>query len=166
MPLFGSKEKLKGLINFSKHNPLLKNLTNKEINELEMITHLREYKDGEIIIQSKEPGLAIYIIKKGNAYVVLGSVGGKGEILEKIEEGEVFGEMSLFGNEPRSVHVIADGDAQILGIFKHDFDALIHRNKKLGFKLLYNIAILLSSKLRRANVKLYKKLSDHESTLA
>lgn len=165
MPLFGSKEKSKELIKYLKHNPLLKDLTKKEISELKMITHLREYKDGEVIIQSKEPGLAIYIMKRGNAHVVVGSVGEKGKIIEKIEEGEIFGEMALFENEPRSVHVIADGDVHVLGIFKHDFDALINRNKKIGIKLLYNIAKLLSSRLRRANLKLYKKLSTHESTL-
>ncbi len=156
MALFVPKEKSNGLKEFFKNNLLLKDLTKKEINELEMITHLREYKDGEVIIQSKEPGLAIYIMKTGKAFVAMGSVEGKGEIIDKIEEGEIFGEMALFENEPRSVHIIAEGDVQVLGIFKHDFDALIRRNKSLGIKLLYNIAKLLSPRLSRVNDKLYK----------
>ena len=164
MPLFVPKEKSKELIEFLKNNPLLKDLTKKEINELEMITHLREYKNDEVIIQSKEPALAIYIMKRGNAFVVMGSVEGKGEIIEKIEEGEIFGEMALFENEPCSVHIIADGDVQVLGIFKYDFDALIHRNKELGIKLLYNIAKLLSSRLMRIDTKLYKNSASTNQT--
>jgi len=164
MPLFGFKENAKGFINSLKNNPLLRDLTHREIREIEAITHLREFKDGEVILQDKEPGLAIYVIRKGSAYVALGAVGEKGKILQKLGEGEVFGEMSLFENEPLSFYVIANGDVEVLGIFKYDFDALIHRNKKLGFKLLYNIARLLSARIRRLNVELYKTLNAQEST--
>ena len=165
MSLLGFKEESSELLKFLKSNPLLKDLTKKEIRKIEMITHLREFKDGEVIVQAKEPGLAIYIIKKGSASVTLGSVGENGKILQVLEEGEIFGEMSLFEDQPRSTYVIANGNAEVLGIFKHDFDALITRDIKIGFKLLYNIANLLSSRLRKVNIDLYKKFEVEEPTI-
>jgi len=165
MSLLGFKEESSELLKFLKSNPLLKDLTKKEIRKIEMITHLREFKDGEVIVQAKEPGLAIYIIKKGSASVTLGSVGENGKILQVLEEGEIFGEMSLFEDQPRSTYVIANGDVEVLGIFKHDFDALITRDIKIGFKLLYNIANLLSSRLRKVNIDLYKKFEVEEPTI-
>jgi len=165
MSLLGFKEESSELLKFLKSNPLLKELSKKEIRKIEMITHLREFKDGEVIVQAKEPGLAIYIIKKGRASVALGSVSENGKILQVLEEGEIFGEMSLFEDQPRSTYVIANGDVEVLGIFKHDFDALITRDIKIGFKLLYNIANLLSSRLRKVNIDLYKKFEVEEPTI-
>ena len=165
MSLLGFKEESSELMKFLKSNPLLKDLTKKELRKIEMVTHLREFKDGEVIVQAKEPGLAIYIIKKGSAYVALGPDGENGKVIQMIEEGEIFGEMSLFEDQPRSTYVIANGDVEVLGIFKHDFDALITRDNKIGFRLLYNIAKLLSSRLRKVNIDLYKKLGVEEPTI-
>ena len=76
----------------------------------------RQYPTGTVIVGQEDKGDSLFVITKGRVKVVLYGDSGREMILSMLREGEIFGEMALFDNQPRSASVIAldDTDALVL----------------------------------------------------
>ena len=74
-----------------------------------------------------------------------------------MSDGEVFGELALFDDEPRSANAIATENTQLLGFFTQDLMTLQERNPVLGQKILFNLGGLLGKRLRKTNALLVKE---------
>jgi CRP-like cAMP-binding protein len=70
--------------------------------------------------------------------------------LATFSAGMAFGEMALLDRGPRSAMIVADTEAHcdVLGV--DDFEALSHRNPHIKIKLLENLSLGLSQRLRDA----------------
>jgi CRP-like cAMP-binding protein len=64
-------------------------------------------------------------------------------------EGDFFGEMSLIDEEPRSAHVIAMEDSNLLVIRREDFQSILQQSPGIAMGLLRE----LSRRLRRVDEK-------------
>lgn len=67
----------------------------------------REYGVGHVIVGQEDRGDSLFVITTGKVKVVLYGDSGREIILSMLREGEIFGEMSLLDNQPRSASVIA-----------------------------------------------------------
>jgi CRP/FNR family transcriptional regulator, cyclic AMP receptor protein len=95
----------------------------------------KDYKDGSIIFEENSVGKEMYIIISGKVKIIKK----KGEvetILATLEEGEFFGEMSLFDNNPRSATVKAIGNIKLLEINQKNFLKKISKDPSLAFRIL------------------------------
>ncbi|RMF94326.1 MAG: cyclic nucleotide-binding domain-containing protein [Candidatus Schekmanbacteria bacterium] len=137
---------------------IFKNLTKKEISEIEAIMHKRFVKDMEVIAQAGEPPLAIYIIKSGRIDYVVGKTGEEGEIVESYKDGDVVGEICIFDDNPRPSTLIARGDSEIYGIFKYDLEEVMRKNPKLGYKILKNLGEKLAKRIHELTLLLKEKI--------
>ena len=95
----------------------------------------KNYKDGDIIFEENSIGKEMYIILTGNAKVIKKKDGAE-TTLATLEEGDFFGEMSLFDNSPRSATVKALGDIKLLEINQKNFLKKISRDPSLAFRML------------------------------
>src|SRR5437660_11243903 len=95
------------------------------------------------------PGDALYVVAKGQVKVVLIGEDGREVILSVLGEGDFFGEMSLIDEEPRSAHVIAMEDSNLLVIRREDFQAILQQSPGIATGLLRE----LSRRLRRVDEK-------------
>jgi CRP-like cAMP-binding protein len=95
----------------------------------------KDYKDGDIIFEENSIGKEMYIILTGNAKVIKKKDGAE-TTLATLEEGDFFGEMSLFDNSPRSATVKALGDIKLLEINQKNFLKKISRDPSLAFRML------------------------------
>ena len=77
------------------------------------------YTDGQVIIKEGSSGDWIYVILSG-AVEISKIVGGQRVVIEKLEQGEVFGELGFVGGLKRTATVTAVGDTT-LGIIDRDF---------------------------------------------
>jgi len=83
------------------------------------------------------------------------NVGGMGEeALAILGPGEVFGEMALLDESPRSADAIVHENCRLLAIPKDAFDDLLFTRKDLAYEVLWGFVRLLSSRLRETNDKL------------
>jgi CRP/FNR family transcriptional regulator len=66
-----------------------------------------------------------------------------------IRAGGTIGEMGIIDGRPLSASAIASIDSVILMITRNDFRNLVKENGNLGVKLLWNIASIISMRLRQ-----------------
>ena len=145
-----------------KQVPVFKNFTNKEFLELEKLIHHRQYKINDFIFKNRAPGEGMYIIMQGSVKITIGTRNDNENILAELEEGDFFGELALFDDEPRSANAIATTDSQLLGFFTQDLMSLQERNPILGQKILFNLGGVLGERLRGTNSLLNNSQSSYK----
>ncbi len=130
--------------------PLFSDLTEADLLRFAEVTREREYPKNSVILFEDDPGDALYIVSTGQVKVVLIGEDGREVILSVLGEGDFFGEMSLIDDEPRSAHVIAMKDSNLLVLRRDDFQAQLEEHPKIALKLLK----VLVQRLRRADEKI------------
>lgn len=81
-----------------------------------------EFQAGEVIVRQGEAGNAAYMILSGTCRALV-QKDGKELALRTMAEGEIFGELALLLEEPRSATVIAESNAQLMVIEKSTIEA-------------------------------------------
>ena len=111
----------------------------------------RFYKDNEIIFCEHEPGDELYIIQKGKIKITK-IVDNNEVLLAVLKPGDIFGEMALLENKPRSATAISFGESELLAVSKKNFESMVRTNPMLGTKLI----TLLSERIWKA----YRQLAN------
>jgi CRP-like cAMP-binding protein len=109
----------------------------------------RFYQDGALIIKQGDPGNCMYVIRSGKVDVII-EENGQETNLTTLQEGDFFGEMSLFEKEKRSTSVKARGQVQIITIDKKTLLKRIKEDPTLAFRLLEKMSL----RLRELNQKI------------
>ena len=130
--------------------PLFSGLQRDEIQRFADLTRERAYPKGSVILFQDDPGDSLFVLRAGRVKVVLIGEDGREVILGVLESGAHFGELALIDDQPRSAHVIAMEDAQLLILRREDFRRRVEANPSVAWALLTE----LSRRLRRADVKI------------
>ena len=130
--------------------PLFSGLQREEIQRFAELTRERAYPKGSVILFQDDPGDSLFVLRAGRVKVVLIGEDGREVILGVLEPGAHFGELALIDDQPRSAHVIAMEDAQLLVLRREDFKRRVEANPTVAWALLTE----LSRRLRRADVKI------------
>lgn len=100
------------------------------------------YQKGDIIFLEYEPGYEVYIIQSG--YIKITKKIDNNEVLFAIlQSGDIFGEMALLENKPRSASAICHVDAVLLTISRENFQLIVQQQPRMTDKLL----VLLSERI-------------------
>jgi len=102
---------------------------------------------GAVILYQGEESSALYFIVEGKVKVSLTNEEGKEVILDTLENGDFFGEMSCLDSQYCSAMVSALTDVRMLYLGKEAFLAVITENPDMMISLLSE----MSGRLRRAN---------------
>ena len=131
--------------------PIYKDFSKKEFTELEKMVHHRTYASGDFVFKNRAPGEGMYIIMKGTIKITIGTRSGDEKVLAELKEGDFFGELALFDNEPRSANALATTDSKLIGFFTADLLSLQDRNPQMTNKILMNLGSMLGERLRSTN---------------
>ncbi len=137
-------ERIKGLKNLS----LFRELSTKELLEVEELLHERNYEAGEIIFDEGDPGLGLFLVVKGRAQVTPPG-GHRQKVLLEIGPGEFFGEFALFDQATRSARVTAAEKTRVVALFRAEFFTLLQKNPKIAAKILFELARTISRRARQ-----------------
>lgn len=113
-------------------------------------THAR----GTRIFQYGEVGDKLYVILEGKVRISREVAGMGEEALAVLGSGEVFGEMALLDEIPRSADATAHESVRLVVITKEAFDDLLFLHKDLAYEVLWACVRMLSARLRETNDKL------------
>ena len=138
------------IASFLRTVPLFTKLDDAELQRFAELTREKNYPKGSVILFEDDPGDSLFIVRDGRVKVVLVGEDGREVILGVLGPGEHFGELSLIDDQPRSAHVIAMEDSQLLILRREDFRRRVEANPTVAWALLTE----LSRRLRRADQKI------------
>jgi CRP-like cAMP-binding protein len=130
--------------------PLFRGVDRDELAKFGELVRDRSYPKGSVILFQDDPGDSLYIVRSGRVKVVLIGEDGREVILGVLEQGSHFGELALIDDQPRSAHVIAMEDSQLLILRREDFRRRVDANPSVAWALLCE----LSRRLRKADDKI------------
>jgi len=126
-----------------KKNIVFKDLTPREINQIQNITHLRSYTASEAIFKQGEVGVGMYIISKGSVDIVYDD-----NRITTLKEDDFFGELALVEERGiRTATAIAKEDTQVIGFFKPDLIQIMNQTPEIGVKILFRVAQVIGTRL-------------------
>ncbi|MBN2061052.1 MAG: Crp/Fnr family transcriptional regulator [Deltaproteobacteria bacterium] len=132
---------------FIKKIPLFSELSPKEVERLENSLEIREYPGGSIVVYKGDVGHVLYLVLEGEVKVVLTSQEGKELILNTLQAGDYFGEMSVLDHMPRSATIVTIKPSRFMVITRDILIDQIRQHPKLAMKLLSE----MSKRLREAD---------------
>jgi len=108
----------------------------------------RTFQPGEMIFSEFEPGDAFYLIQSGRVELVkiIGDIERK---LDVLQPSEMFGEMAILENSPRSATAIALDTVKVLEFNTQNFEILMLGNPQIALKLLKMFAKRIYDSKRR-----------------
>ncbi|OHD70671.1 MAG: cAMP-binding protein [Spirochaetes bacterium RBG_13_68_11] len=99
----------------------------------------RTYPKNTMIFSENEPGTELYIIQRG--VVKISKIVEDNEVLlALLKPGDIFGEMALLENKPRSASAIANEDVGVMVVTKSNFERMVQTQPQLITKLTTKLA--------------------------
>ena len=146
-PVIGTTEQLSRV-------PFFDGLTPEAMALIANATREESHATGTRIFQYGDPGDKLFIILDGKVRISREVAGMGEEALAVLGPGEVFGEMALLDESPRSADARVHDRCRMLVITKESFDELLFLYKDLAYEVLWNCVRILSTRLRETNEKL------------
>ncbi len=94
----------------------------------------RNYPKNTMIFSESEPGTELYIIQKGVVKITK-IVDDNEVLLAMLKTGDIFGEMALLENKPRSASAIANEDCSLMAVNKTNFERMVQTQPQLITRL-------------------------------
>ena len=106
------------------------------------------FQAGEMIFSEFEPGDNFYLIQSGRVQLVK-HIGEIEKTLDVLQPSEMFGEMAILENSPRSATAIALDTVKVLEFNSQNFEILMLGNPQIALKLLRMFAKRIYDSKRR-----------------
>jgi CRP/FNR family transcriptional regulator, cyclic AMP receptor protein len=113
----------------------------------------KTYPAGSAIFKEGDPSDRMFVIRDG-AVRVTKNVSGVEETLVNIVDGNFIGEMGLLEESPRSASVFAISNVEMLELYRVNLLQLIKSNPVIGVKIMFNLAKILSQRIRQSGDKI------------
>lgn len=134
---------------------LFRSLSAAQLERLAGITHVEHYGVGSVLFRQNDPGDSLYIIARGQVEVRVTGENSEPHAALFLGAGQVFGEMALLDQGPRSATVIAaQPDTEVYSISHTDMASLFEQDTGMGYVMMRNLALNLSFKIRHQNLSL------------
>ncbi len=140
--------------NLLAQNAFFKGLDPAELDLFIEIAEEKTFANDEMIFKEGSKGDKMYLIISGTIEIWKSEdTQARGSRLARLREGEIFGEMALFDQGPRSATAVASLNKETKLIIWQDekIAKLINVHPETGNKILNNILRKLSHRLRIAN---------------
>jgi CRP/FNR family transcriptional regulator len=95
----------------------------------------RWYTDGECVFRQHDVGDDFFLLQQGQLVLTL-SLDGREVTVAALQAGDIFGQLSLFHQAPRSTTARAVGQARVLTLSRSHFLRRIHEDPSLAFQTL------------------------------
>ncbi len=134
--------------------PIFSNLAGGEVGRILRITEEVTFPSATNIFEPGAPADSFYIIIDGRVDIRIPAESGAATTIATLSNRSVFGEMSFLGQRPRSAYATTVDETRLTKVRGADFRSLLDKGDVAAYKVIYNFAILISSRLRRVENEL------------
>ena len=122
---------------------IFRDLTEAEISPLRKIAVERKLAPGETIFKEGDQGDGIYVIADGRVRIASNVANGEPRGLSKLGPGDLFGEMAVLDNDPRSATAVAEGAATVYFMARPDLMEIMNQTPKLAAAFVREVSLRL-----------------------
>ena len=133
-------------------NPLFEKVPLKSIRWLVTRMHPRQYSAGEKIVDMGNAGAGAVLILSGEVSIRINDVE-----LGRMHRGDLFGEVALVADLPRTAEVTAIDDCELVFFLRSDLQEWLAIMPKEAARLLQNLSKMLAERLLDKNKKISKE---------
>ena len=133
--------------NLLRQIPLFQLLDDDELTALAAQLDQQHFWKGQTIFSEGDPGGIMYVVHTGKVEVYIKDNGGEHVSLDVVEPGEMFGELSLLDNEPRSANAKTLEETNLFVVDRHDLEVLFQSNLHAAF----DVMAMLGKRIRQAD---------------
>ncbi len=129
---------------------LFHGLSDEVLASVARVAMMRRIPRGQSVVNAGDRPDYVYFALTGSFKVVVSDEDGREVILSILGQGELFGEMGMFDEQPRSASVIAVVPSDLVLIPKNDFRHIMQDNFDVAWRIMCNLA----ERLRNADRKI------------
>jgi CRP-like cAMP-binding protein len=111
-----------GKVELIRKVPLFSKLNKKGLEDVAHIADELDLPKGKVMAQEGDRGREFFVLLEGEADVTKGD-----RSINRLSEGDFFGEIALVTHMPRTASVTATSDVRVLVVTERDFNALLKR---------------------------------------
>ena len=119
--------------------PMFEMLSNERLEKIAGVSSLRRAARHATIVQAGDRTDNIYLILTGELMVQISDQEGREVILAMLRPGEMFGEMGVIDDHPRSATVIATEPCDLVVIAKDDFKSCLAENFEVSLSIIHSL---------------------------
>ena len=119
--------------------PLFSRVGDEDLLDVAALLIERRFPKHKTIVEEGLPGDYMYVICEGRVQVSKLSDDGREKILEFLDTGDFFGEMSLLDNAPRSASCRALADTRVLALSRNDFLHAMRKSSDLAMAVVQEL---------------------------
>jgi anti-anti-sigma regulatory factor len=128
---------------------ILRDFTPQEMQDLKQNLTRKTFNKGEIIVKEGDTDRNLFLLVKGLVSVrILLPESDRYKRLVTYSPGVTFGEMAFLDGSPRSADVWSDEDSETYVLSPAEFSVLQNESPQIAIKLVRNIALEISDRLR------------------
>ncbi len=142
---------------------LFKDIPESEIEKIIEIIEERKYSSGDFLFSENTQRKNLFLVLDGNIELFKKSPMGEEKRLSLFSNYDFLGEGALLDDSPHSTSARAINDSTLLLISRDKFRKLFNDNASIGFKILANIAKVISRRMRSANTRVINIATQYQS---
>ena len=136
------------------YSPLFENFNMAEIRLMSHFMHVYRADARQEIIHEGEQGDFMLLLIEGGVEVMKQDRWNTPQLIASVEAGKTLGEMSMIDGEPRFATCIAAQPCVFAVLSRENLARIILEQPILGAKILMELVLMLSQRLRQTSVKL------------
>jgi CRP/FNR family cyclic AMP-dependent transcriptional regulator len=150
---------LEQIINFLLEAPMFGDLDATQLSQIVHIMQVQRVRDGQVVFREGDAGDAWYVIYDGVLDVYKSEEFLPDRRIATLGNRACFGEMAILDHSPRSASVVARGDATVFRFPRKEFEHLLHEDNLAAYKLIYEMAKVLTVRARNTAQQLSEALA-------
>ena len=125
--------------------PLFRSLDREQLLHLVSQATEKVFTAGNVVIHQGEPTDSLYVVLSGQMRIVQATVESPvaGQVLAEVGYGEIFGELGMLTDQPRSATVVAVEHTRCLVLAPKDFMQVLQRTPEMAIAVLRMLAMRL-----------------------
>jgi hypothetical protein len=136
------------IINMLRSLPIFAGLGDGELRKVARLFNQKLFRPGELVFRHGEASTEAYVVMRGQVDIFLEN---QTQSIATITSGQIFGELAFLDGSARTASAVATQATILLVVSRLAFGEIVQREPHLGMVVMRNIALDLSSKLRRAD---------------
>jgi CRP-like cAMP-binding protein len=121
------------------NTPMFRDVDPSRLRLLAFMGEDRSFRDGEYVVRQGDASDSAYLILDGVADIVI-NIGGKPTVVAQLDGNEIFGEMAMLCDTPRTAGVKAHGDLRTLCFEREAMLRLLREFPEMAIEMSRSLA--------------------------